>query len=246
MDVGKALPTRQNPYASRIEAKESIIVDYKDDIDSEVTAVIDAGENADEIDSANADATTAITSEAEGDAMVQRLYHELRRLAAAKLKNLPPGQQSLQPTELVHEVYLRLVKDRDQRWKGRRHFYRAAAIAMRHVLIGRARSKLTDKRGGQWRRTDISISLADPSNPVVLSYEDLLTLDKALNKLQREFPNLAELVLLRYFCGLTVVEIAKLLGKTTRTVERNWSFARAWLLSEIDNRASLNHPHNVA
>ncbi len=170
--------------------------------------------------------------------MVQRLYRELRQLAAAKLHRLQPGGQTLQPTALVHEVYLRLAKDPHKQWQSRRHFYRAAALAMRHVLIDHARGKQAERRGGQWVRTDLSVSLADKADAMMLSQEELLALDNALNKLQQEFPHAAEIVLLRYYGGLTVAETAKVLGKSTSTVERHWSFARAWLLDELAAKAT--------
>ncbi len=171
--------------------------------------------------------------EAPSDDMVQRLYHELRNLAAAKLNWMRPEGQTLQPTVLVHEVYLRLNRNPQKQWKSERHFCRAAARAMRHVLIDHMRARNAARRGGQWLRTDISISLADEANALMLSREELMALDSALSKLQAELPDLAEIVLLRYYCGLTVAEIAKVLDKSKRTVERNWRFVRAWLLDEL-------------
>ena len=174
------------------------------------------------------------TIEAPGDEMMQLLYRELRKLAAVKIKHLAPINQTLQATDLVHEVYLRMVKDPNKHWKGRRYFYRAAALAMRHILVERARSKMTEKRGGKWIRTDLSVSLADAADAVHLSHEQVLALDRALSKLQDDYPDLVEMVFMRYFCGLTVAEIAEFQGMSTRTVERKWKFARAWLISELD------------
>ncbi len=169
------------------------------------------------------------------DAMVEQLYHELRRLAAGRLKRYAPGHHTLQPTALVHEIYLRMGRNPNRQWQDRRHFYYAAAQAMRHLLIERARSRMAVRHGGEWVRTDLDEFEAHDGNPWVLSNEELLSLDRALTKLQSEFPKLVELVLLRYFCGLTVAEIAKLDGKATRTVERNWAFARAWLIAELED-----------
>jgi RNA polymerase sigma factor (TIGR02999 family) len=174
------------------------------------------------------------TVEGPGQEMVQKLYHELRRLAGAKLGRMPGAGQTLQPTALVHEAYMRLSRNPDKIWQGRRHFYRAAAVAMRHILIERARAKKSARHGGGWQRTEITISLADHEDRLFLAPEDVLTLDRALHKLGTEFPELVELALMRYFCGLTVPEIADLMGVTTRTIERKWSFTRAWLLTEID------------
>lgn len=172
-----------------------------------------------------------------GDELVQQLYHELRGLAAGILRRLPPGGATLQPTALVHEAYERLCRQPDRRWQGRQHFYRAAARAMRHLLIERARARKAVRHGGEWQRHDVTVTLGGPDDAAVLSREELLDLDRALRKLQRAYPALVELVHMRYFCGLTVPEIAELQGVSVRTVERDWSFARAWLCSELGRSA---------
>jgi RNA polymerase sigma factor (TIGR02999 family) len=168
-----------------------------------------------------------------GDELVQHLYRELRGLAAGMLRRLPAGGATLQPTALVHEAYERMCRRPDQRWKGRRHFYRAAAQAMRHLLVDRARERKAVRHGGAWQRTDVSVTLGGPDDAAVLSREELIDLDRALRKLQRAYPDLVELVHLRYFCGLTVAEIAELRDVSTRSVEREWEFARAWMCSEL-------------
>jgi RNA polymerase sigma factor (TIGR02999 family) len=157
------------------------------------------------------------------------VYDELRQLAAARLAQEGPGQ-TLQPTALVHEAYLRLVGgEAPEGWDGRGHFFAAAAEAMRRILIDRARAKHAEKRGGARRRLDIdAIDLATAATP-----DQLLDLDDALGKLARGDPEAARLVELRYFAGLTVAEAGKALGMSTATAYRNWNYARAWLHSEL-------------
>ncbi len=152
------------------------------------------------------------------------VYAELRRLAAALSGRLPPGQ-TLQPTALVHEAYLRLVGDRDPGWEGRRHFFGAAARAMRNILVEQARRKGAHKRGGGARRVELAEGLAVIEPPA----EDLLAVDEAIQKLQAEKPRLAEIAMLRYFAGLTADQTAAVLGVSVSTLEREWRFARAWL-----------------
>jgi RNA polymerase sigma factor (TIGR02999 family) len=154
------------------------------------------------------------------------VYDELRRLAAAKLAHEKPGQ-TLQPTALVHEAYLRLVED--QSFEGRRHFLAAAAEAMRRILIDNARRKLTEKHGGDHRRIDL-----DELEPVAPSRaEDLVALDEALTKLAAEDPVKAQLVTLRYFAGLSVEEAADAVGISRATADRYWAYARTWLYCEL-------------
>ena len=157
------------------------------------------------------------------------VYHELRRLAAQKLAQEKPGQ-TLEATALVHEAYIRLVDvENPQQWDGRKHFFAAAAEAMRRILVEGARRKRSVKAGGGLRREDLDESLiAAPSIS-----EDMLALDEALNKLAETDKTAAELVKLRYFAGLTGKETADVLGVSERTADRIWAFARAWLLKEI-------------
>jgi RNA polymerase sigma factor (TIGR02999 family) len=157
------------------------------------------------------------------------VYDELRRLAASKLAQEAPGQ-TLQPTALVHEAWLRLVGDQNPSFKDRTHFFRASAEAMRHILIDRARRKKTERHGGSYRRVEFEeFDVATPS-----ADEQLLVVNEALEKLAVEHPVQAELVKLRYFAGLTNEEISEVLGISVSTVKNYWAFSRAWLLNEID------------
>lgn len=155
------------------------------------------------------------------------VYDELRRLAAAKMAQEAAGQ-TLQATALVHEAYLKLVGSQtDQSYSNRRHFFAAAATAMRRILVDRARAKQTVKRGGDLQReplADVADSLPDA---------ELLALHEALDKLKSEDPLKAELVELRYFAGLTGDQAAEVLGISPSTADRHWVFARAWLQNEV-------------
>lgn len=157
------------------------------------------------------------------------VYDELRKLAAAQLANEQPGQ-TLQPTALVHEAYLRLMGGANpEHWNSRGHFFTAAAVAIRRVLIDNARRKKSQKRGGDFVRHDLNefSVLPEPA-------EDLLALDEALVKFAEVHPKEAELVQLLYFAGLTLPEAACTLEISPRSAGRLWSFARAWLRREIE------------
>ncbi len=157
------------------------------------------------------------------------IYDELRRLASSMLAHEKPGQ-TLQPTALVHEAYLRLVGDTPETpWDGRRHFYAAAALAMRRILIDRARNHRSLKRGGDHRRVriDLDTLLVEPPG------EELLALDDALETLARDDPAGADLVRLRVFAGLTLAETAEVLGIGRRTADSYWAYARAWLCDAL-------------
>jgi RNA polymerase sigma factor (TIGR02999 family) len=166
------------------------------------------------------------------------VYEELRKLAGQKLAREDPGQ-TLQATALVHEAYLRLVASGaasarreghgDQRWNSRGHFFAAAAEAMRRILIDRAREKLALKRGGDWKR--VPLEEVDP--PGGTPPEDLLALDEALEQLAHLDPTAGQLVKLRYFAGLSVEQAAATLNLATATAYRHWTFARAWLHSQV-------------
>ena len=158
------------------------------------------------------------------------LYQELRRLAAQKLAQEKPGQ-TLQATALVHEAYLRLVDGgRAQHWNSRRHFFAAAAEAMRRILVEKARARGSLKRGGWRKRLDLDdLTIAAPERP-----EDLLALDEALTRLAAVEPQAAELVHLRYFAGQTMSAAADLLGLSLRNTHRLWAYAKAWLLQELE------------
>jgi RNA polymerase sigma factor (TIGR02999 family) len=162
--------------------------------------------------------------EAKAADLLPVVYAELRRLAAVLTSQRAPGQ-TLTPTALVHEAYLRLVRNQDPGWDGRRHFFGAAAQAMREILIEQARRKGRLKRGGGGRRVELSEGLAWIEPPA----EDMLALDEALGRLQSEDARLAEIVLLRYFSGLSVEETAQVVGASVSTVTRDWRYARAWL-----------------
>jgi RNA polymerase sigma factor (TIGR02999 family) len=157
------------------------------------------------------------------------VYAELRKLAAARLADEKPGQ-TLQPTALVHEAYLRLVGGgQSQDWNGRGHFFAAAAEAMRRILVNRARDKGRLKRGGDRR----CVELADLSDPFTTPPDDLLDLDDALDRLAAAYPRCAELVNLRFFAGLTQEQAAAALGISPSTADRDWRFAQAWLLRAL-------------
>ena len=160
------------------------------------------------------------------------VYEELRRLASAKLSNEKLGQ-SLHPTLLVHEAYLRLVDvDQPQKWNGRGHFFGAAAEAMRRILVEKARRKQSLKRAHVIEHTAVD-ELADIAR---VSNLDLLALDEALTELECQWPEKAQLVKLRYFAGLTTKEAAEALGMSVRTAERTWTYAKVWLLQAIEGK----------
>jgi RNA polymerase sigma factor (TIGR02999 family) len=166
---------------------------------------------------------------AAAEALLPLVYQELRRLAEQKLSREQAGQ-TLQPTALVHEVYLRLVDgDAPQEWNGRGHFFAAAAEAMRRILVEKARRRDSEKRGGGRTRVElVEASVAAPDRT-----EDLLALDEALTRLESRWPEKAQLVKLRYFAGLTTPEAARALKVSVATAERHWTFARAWLHSQL-------------
>ena len=180
------------------------------------------------------DATVVLAAMRAGDSkaadeLLALVYDELRRLAASKLAHEAPGQ-TLQPTALVHEAWLRLVGDQAPSFKDREHFFRASAEAMRHILIDRARRKDTKRHGGGYRRVDFDdFDLAAPA-----ADDQLLAVNEALEKLGLEHPVQAELVKLRYFAGLTNDEVSEVLGISVSTAKNYWAFSRAWLLNEIE------------
>jgi RNA polymerase sigma factor (TIGR02999 family) len=166
--------------------------------------------------------------EAAAEKLLPLVYNELRRLAAARLSQEAPGQ-TLQPTALVHEAWLRLAGSSNQHWKGRGHFFGAAAEAMRRILIDRARKRQRGRHGHGLVRIDLSqLDIAETADDDLL-----LRVNEALAKLEREAPERARLVKLRYFTGLSISEAAEALGIATATANRHWAFARAWLLAEL-------------
>lgn len=161
------------------------------------------------------------------------VYDELRRMAAIRMATEAAGQ-TLQPTALVHEAYLRLVHvPEPQNWEGRGHFFGAAAEAMRRILIENARRKMRLKRGGGHERIDIE----DLDIAAEATDEQVLAVDEALSKLAEQDPEAAELIKLRFFVGLPNVEAAELLKIPERTAKRRWAYARAWLLEELKGRS---------
>jgi RNA polymerase sigma factor (TIGR02999 family) len=163
------------------------------------------------------------------------VYEELRRLAAAWLARERPGQ-TLQATALVHEAWLRLGSPARPSWENRKHFFAAAATAMRRILVENARRKQRARHGGGWQRVDIAhVDLPGP-----MPDAELLALDEALARLAATHPEAAELVQLCFFAGLTQAEAAAQMGISRATAERTWAFARAWLFRET--RKALNTP----
>ena len=158
------------------------------------------------------------------------IYEELRVLAAQKLSHEQPGQ-TLQATALVHEAYIRLVERDNQNWDNRRHFFTAAAEAMRRILIENARRKKSLKHGGAHKRVDVE----DRNIPTKIPPDSLIALDEALSRLEQEDREIAGLVKLRYFVGLTVEQAADTLKVTRRTAYRYWAYARARLHQELTN-----------
>ncbi len=157
------------------------------------------------------------------------VYEELRNLAAAKLHQEKPGQ-TLQATALVHEAYLRLVNvDEARHWNSRGHFFGAAAEAMRRILIERARTKMTIKSGGRQRRVSLDELCVKNPEP----QWDILTVSGALEQLELVDALAGEIVKLRYFVGMTIPEIAVVLGISPSTVDRQWAYARAWLHAKL-------------
>jgi RNA polymerase sigma factor (TIGR02999 family) len=184
-------------------------------------------------------ATDSLTASLEGAPgasaeMLVLVYDELRRLASHWLAQEAPGQ-TLQPTALVHEAYLRLLgAEEEPNWENRKHFFAAAAEAMRRILVENARRKHCLKRGGQMTRLEL-----DQVEPIVPEpLEDVLALDEALSLLASKDRAAADLVRLRYFAGLTMEEAAKVLGISQRTAERFWTYARAWLHRQIKSAQS--------
>ncbi len=161
------------------------------------------------------------------------VYEELRRLAAARMASQGPGQ-TLQATALVHEAYLKLVGGDSRRWNDRRHFFATAARAMRQILTDRARAKKRQRRGGNQAHVpieDIEIAL-----PTGLDPATVLSLNEAIDQLRETDISKAQVVELKFFLGLQDKEVAELLGVTTRTVERHWAYAKAWLYERIEAR----------
>lgn len=166
---------------------------------------------------------------ASGDELFAQLYDELRRLARARMARMP-ANQTLQPTALVHEVWLRLGKSSDGNWNSAAHFFGAAALAMRRILVEQARRKRRLRHGGDQARLDID----DVDLPIEIPVDDLLALDQALTRLETDNPRQAQIVLLRYFAGLEREEVAEMLDISLRTVDREWRTVVARLRSQLE------------
>ncbi len=162
------------------------------------------------------------------DELLPLVYDELRLLATQKLSHEPPGQ-TLQATALVHEAYLRLAGAKDQRWDNKGHFFKAAAEAMRRIIIENARHKKSLKKGGGWQKVYINGLEA----PFESSPEDLLSLDESLSRLAESEPEIGMQLKLRYFTGMTIEQIARITDVSDRTVFNNLAYARAWLHRDI-------------
>ena len=181
------------------------------------------------------DATQLLNAVEQGDPkaaeqLLGLVYDELRRLAASKMAREAPGH-TLQATELVHEAWMRLVGTENPKFANRAHFFSAAAEAMRRILIDRARRKLTQRHGGGLKRVDWDgLDLPAPA-----SDQQILAVHEVLDKLAKEHPLQAEVVKLRYFVGMTNEETAKALGISLTTMKAYWTFARTWILHEIEH-----------
>ena len=156
------------------------------------------------------------------------LYSELHRLAQARMSKLPPGQ-TLQPTALINEAYLRLVGKKDLHLESRKHFFFAAARAMRDILVERARTKAGPKRGGGRQRMELNDAIAFAEPPA----QEVLALHEALAELEQQDPLKAQIVHLRYFAGMSSAEAAHVLGISERTLHRHWRFIKAWMKNRL-------------
>jgi RNA polymerase sigma factor (TIGR02999 family) len=162
------------------------------------------------------------------DELLPLVYEELRRLASARLSLENPGQ-TLQPTALVHEAWLRLTGDENRRWNDRTHFFAAAAEAMRRILVDNARRKRAQRHGGGQLR----VEMPEIACAVVENEDQVLAVNEALEKFAAQAKQKAELVKLRYFVGMTIEEAAEVLGISVPTAKRHWAYARAWLYEEV-------------
>ncbi len=182
------------------------------------------------------EATVLLAAVERGDSkaaaeLLELVYDELRHLASAKMAQQAPGQ-TLQPTALVHEAWLRLVGAKNPTFRNSTHFFAAAAEAMRHILIDRARRKQTERHGGRFVRVEIEeFELAAPSPD-----DELLAVHEVLDAFSVQYPVQAELVKLRYFAGMTNEEASQVLGISLSTLNNYWNFSRAWLFKQIRSK----------
>ena len=163
------------------------------------------------------------------DQLIPLLYGDLRRVAAAQMRR-EAGAQSLQPTALVHELYVRLVDQRRVQWRNRAHFFAAAATLMRRILVDHARARLADKRGGGRERVTLADEEAAESPRI-----DVLALQESLRRMAAFSPRQERIVELRYFGGLTIKEVAEVIGISEATVVREWTVAKAWLRADLSD-----------
>jgi RNA polymerase sigma factor (TIGR02999 family) len=209
----KGLARFASPTDNELEKLLGVSVFFKlmDTPDGNVTAILRAAQLGDQEAAAR---------------LLPLVYDELRKLAQARMANLPPGQ-TMQPTALVHEVYLRLVGMGDVPLEGRRHFFFVAARAMRDILVEQARRKAGPRKGGDRHRVEMREQATEPVP------EEVLAVHEALAQLEQEDPLKAQIVNLRYFTGMTVAETAHVLGISERTLHRHWPFIKAWLKSRL-------------
>lgn len=160
--------------------------------------------------------------------LIEGVYEELKEIAGGYLRR-ERADHTLSTTELVHEAYFKLIQGRDAAWQHRAHFFGAAARAMRQVLVDHARARGAQKRGGAWRQT----TLTAQDRSFSLSFGDLLSLNDALDRLDKRSPRLRQVVEMRFFGGMTEEEVGHVLDLTPRTVQRDWTKARAWLYHEL-------------
>ncbi|MEL7473171.1 MAG: ECF-type sigma factor [Planctomycetota bacterium] len=184
--------------------------------------------------------TMLLRSAAEGDAaaaeeLLPLVYEELRAVAHARMGRIPPGQ-TLQPTALVHEAYLRAVGNNGETYENRAHFFFVAARAMRDILVNQAAHKATLKKGGDRKR----VSTANLAVPIEAPAEDMLALDEGLKRLETDHERAHQVVMLRFFAGLTAQQAADILDVSLRTVESDWRFAKATLRTTLKSGDSIN------
>ncbi|MBS0191838.1 MAG: ECF-type sigma factor [Phycisphaerales bacterium] len=189
---------------------------------------------------AAAQVTQLLVAAAGGDSRAARdllplVYEELRRLAQVRMAREPKAGagMTLQPTALVHEAYLRLLGDHEVRWNGRGHFFGAAALAMRRILVERARHRGRIKHGGGLQRADMDMAQLSPALESEPPAEEMLALDDALKSLETKDRRKYDVVMLRYFAGLSIEETAEALSISPATVKNDWTFARAWLKKQV-------------
>jgi RNA polymerase sigma factor (TIGR02999 family) len=207
-------PRRTPRIKEEFENAKRYFVEMTESPDNDVTTVLRAAQGGDREAAAR---------------LLPLVYDELRKLAQARMAHLPPGQ-TLQPTALVHETYLRLLGKQDLHLDSRRHFFFAAARAMRDILVEQARGKAGPKRGGGLKRVELDEAVADQGPPP----EEILALHEALGELEKEDPMKGQIVNLRYFAGMSMAETAQVLGLSERTLHRHWRFIKAWLKSRLN------------